>query len=133
MLAAMDFPQLGDLPIHQVFPGHVERVGEMIHFLILVKSFVDMLFDRANLPVNRPRAFLKVDFFSSSLLASALDDSLPASLSCVFFERLEVTEAIVLESEANNFNITALHVEIVASISWLVRSQRHGVLVWPKH
>lgn len=80
MFAAVDFSELSYLSIHEVFPGHVEGVREMIHFLVFIQALVDILFNWTYLPVDSERPVGDFNIVFGSLLASALDYTLTSRL-----------------------------------------------------
>jgi hypothetical protein len=104
----------------------------MVDFLVFVQALIDLLLYRPYLPINCERAVKYIWILFSTLLDCSLNNSFSSSLS-FFLYRFKISETIIFKGKSNNFDITTLHVEIITSICWLVRPQRHWVFVRSKH
>ena len=113
MFGAVNFSQLGDLSIHQVFSGHVKGAREVIDLLILVQRLVDGFLYWTYAPEECPCTV--VVFVSVNLTL------------------LDVAEAIIFKCVAHNLDIAVMQVKIVAAILRLVWPNRDGILVWSEH
>ena len=112
MLLAVNFTELRHLSVHKIFACHVEAAGEVVHLLVLVKTLVDLLLDRAYSPVNRP---------------------LSGVILWVVEGLLGVSEPVVFKCVSDNLDIVLFEVEVVASVLWLVRLDGDRVFVCPEH
>lgn len=124
----MNLPQLGQLSIHQVLPGHVERVGEVVHLLELLQRLIHLLLYGSHLPEYSPGAIVDHTLL---LYRTLLADNL--LLVVLLFLEFAVAEAIVFESVSENLDITPMHHKVVAPIWWQIGPEAHWVFIWTEH
>lgn len=106
----MDFSYFAYISVHKIFPSYIIRIWEMIHFLIPFKTLKKRSFDCSYLPVQCP-VFL-LGFF------------------CV--NRFDISEAIVLQSISDYFDIVVLELEVITPVSRKLWSGRHRVFIRPE-